>query len=503
MSRRVLAGLVALLPVAAAGQRAPETTAEPSPAEPPLSLAGAIDAATYVVGPGDKLVVALWGLQEETREIEVNAEGRLLVPRIGMFSASGRTLGALRDEVVRRLKVVYPRLNTSLTLSKPRTFTVYVVGAVARPGAYPATPLTKASELIPRTGPLPTASTRRVEIRRKNRTDPIPADLIRFSLLGDASADPTLLDGDTVYVPLREFEVEAAGAVRRPGRYELVGTRTASELLELAGGPSSDVAVGLPLRITTRGQGDRMEARSIANLEEVAVVPLRPGDILHVPALADLQRTVTLEGAIRVGSTLAAVPPVSGTAAQAPEAALPTRSVSAQVAYVAGDTVRDVIVKVGGLQPWADGRLSYLLRTRPDGTRERIAIDVVAASSGAAADTAVQPGDTLVVPTRQEAVVVGGAVYHPGMYAYSRGLKPMDYLTLAGGATRTGRPQSARVLHRTGQSAELSEVQEIEPGDVISVPETQISTSEWINLTITFANLVVGTTLLVYTITHR
>jgi protein involved in polysaccharide export with SLBB domain len=359
------------------------------------------------------------------------------------------------------------------------------------------------SELIPRTGPLPNASTRRLQIHRKGRTAAISADLIRFSVFGDASADPTLLDGDTIYVPLREFEVEAMGAVRRPGHYELVGTRTVGELLELAGGPSSDVALGLPLRITTRGKGDRVEARSVANLAEAAAVPLRPGDVVYVPALADLQRTVTIEGAIRLGSGLAETAPASPTTPPAPDAALPTRSVSTQIAYVDGDTVHDVIVKVGGLQPWADGKLSYLLRAGADGVRQRIAVDIVAASGGQAPATPLQPGDTLVVPSRREAVVVGGAVYHPGVYPYSRGLKPMDYVTLAGGPTRFGRPQSARVLHGTGRSAEISDVQEIEPGDVISVPEATVSAAEWMNLTLVLANLAVGTTALVYTVTHR
>jgi protein involved in polysaccharide export with SLBB domain len=511
MKRGLLAAFVVLWPAIVAAQQQQQqqqsagvaTGAEARPVEPPLSLAGTIDAATYVIGPGDRLLVELWGLQEESREVDVNAEGRLLVPRIGMFAASGRTLESVREEVVRLVKEVYPRLSTNLTLTRPRTFAVYVVGAVARPGSYRATPLTKVSELIPSSNPLPNASTRRLEIRRKARTAPIKADLIRFSVLGDASADPTLLDGDTIYVPLREFEVEATGAVRRPGRYELVGARTGGELLELAGGASSDVAFELPLRITTRTEGDRLEARSIANLADAADAPLRPGDVVHVPALADLQRTVTVEGAVRIGTAVAETAPAIPPTAQAPDAALPIRSVSTQIAYVNGETVRDIIVRVGGLQPWADGKLSYLLRAGSDGVRRRIAVDVIAVTTGQTPDTPVQPGDTLVVPSRREAVVVGGAVYHPGLYAYSRGLKPMDYITLAGGATRNGRPQSARVLQRTGQSAEITDVQEIEPGDVISVPEASISTAEWLNLSIIFANLAVGTTALVYTVTHR
>src|SRR4051812_49202002 len=196
MGRGVLAGLVALLPAFAGAQprmgeaRQTETPGEaptmPSPAaEPAIALAGAVDATTYVLGPGDTLRIELWGARGQSLDVEVNAEGRFLVSRIGMFGASGRTLASLRDEVVGRLKAVYPRLNTSLTLVRPRVFTVYVVGAVARPGSYRATALTKASELILRMGPLANASTRRVEIRRKTRDAPIIVDIVRFSVLGD------------------------------------------------------------------------------------------------------------------------------------------------------------------------------------------------------------------------------------------------------------------------------------------------------------------------------
>ena len=44
-----------------------------------------------------------------------------------------------------------------------------------------------------------------------------------------------------------------------------------------------------------------MEARSIAQGPDAAATPLRPGSVVHVPAIADLQRTVTVEGAIRIG----------------------------------------------------------------------------------------------------------------------------------------------------------------------------------------------------------
>jgi protein involved in polysaccharide export with SLBB domain len=292
--------------------------------------------------------------------------------------------------------------------------------------------------------------------------------------------------------------------VRRPGRYELVGNHTGAELLELAGGASSDAALGLPLRITTRVQDDRVEARSVPTLEAAAATQLRPGDVLRVPTLADLHRTVTVEGAVQLGSALPESEPVAAAGLRVPDAALPARpATSAQVPFIDGETVRDAIAKVGGLQPWADGKLSYLIRVGADGTRQRVPVDVLAGGARGGADTPLQSGDTLVIPSRRDAVVVGGAVYHPGVYAYSRELKPLDYLTLAGGATRNGRPNSAQVLRRTGRSMRIGDVSEIEPGDVISVPEATVSTAEWINFAIIVANLAVGTTALVLTVTHR
>jgi len=503
---RACLALFALLPaLASAQQRASEpVSAAPTDAsESRLIFSGAVDPKTYIVGPGDKLTVEVWGLQEESKEVEVNAEGRLLVPRIGMFAAAGKTLAALHDEVVQRLKAVYPRLNTNLTLSRLRTFSVYVVGAVGRPGSYPATPLTRISDLLPRTNPLANASTRRVEIRGKSADRRAKADLVRFSLFGETSADPTLLDGDTIYVPLRDYEVEATGAVKRPGRYELVGDRTVKELIELAGGVSTEAAVGIPLRLTTRGPGDRMVVTSLSTLAEAMGAGLRPGDQVHFPSLADLQRTITVEGAIRLGQALPDVEQRESSTGQALEALATPRTVSVRLPYIEGVGVRDLIVKVGGLQAWADASAAYLLRIGSDGTRKRIPVDVAAITGGQKADTPIEPGDTLVIPSRREAVVVGGAVYHPGVYAYSRGLKPLDYVTLAGGATRTGLPQSARVVRRSGQSADIGDVQEIEPGDVISVPEAKLATADWINLALIFANLAVGTTALVYTVTHR
>ena len=470
----LLAALTALEPTMVLAQTTPGT--QPAPVSDPnfaptpeggVILEGAVDAKSYVVGPGDRLLVELWGLREQSMQVEVNAEGRLSVPHVGVFGAGGERLATVRDAITSQLHKIYPNLHANVTLARPRTFLVNVIGAVARAGPYPANPLTRVSTLVPRASPLPTASTRRVEIRRKGRTEKIIGDIVAFTVLGDSSADPTLLDGDTVFVPVRELEVEVSGAVKRPGRYELVRERNVRELLELSGGLASDAATTLPLRLTTRESGDRLVIHSLAQASAAQTV-LHSGDTVHVPALAALGRTVVVEGAI-VGnpnpqqqpgavtdpSRAASDRPVDPITAPGNLGSTPTRDVSIVVNFSEGEGVSDLIVKVGGLQPWADGSGAYLLRPTAEAERGRIPVDVTAISSRKAPDIPVQPGDTLVVPSRRDAVVVGGAVQHPGLFPYSRTLHPPDYITLAGGPTRSGSAGSAQILKRNGQRKDI------------------------------------------------
>src|SRR5215472_3227373 len=117
----LLAILTALQPSLVLAQRAPgtPTPTTPAPASPadvvPNLLAegrtileGAVDAKSYVVGPGDRLLIEQWGVRQQSSEIEVNAEGRLSIPNVGVFSAGGEKLATVRDAVTSRLRAIYP-----------------------------------------------------------------------------------------------------------------------------------------------------------------------------------------------------------------------------------------------------------------------------------------------------------------------------------------------------------------------------------------------------------
>jgi polysaccharide export outer membrane protein len=493
-------------PAAAEPDKAPALIelerATPPPPTTPIdperrALEGAIVPEQYLLGPGDRLRLELWGLQNVREEVDVGLDGTLLLARVGTFAVAGRSLAAVRADLERHLEVAYPRLHHSIALVRPRTFLVHVTGAVARPGTYPATALMRVSALIPLAGGgLPEASTRRIVIQRRGATQ-IPADLLRFTRFGDATGDPTLLDGDTLFVPTHELVVEVSGAVRLPGAYELIGSRDLSELLALAGGVSAEAASSRPLRVTTRAD-DRLVVRDVPLAGEVT---LHDGDRVHVPGLTELGRGVVVEGAVVGPPGLAQAQEVlrrnEGRADASP------RDLSVSLPFVEGDRVRDLVAKAGGLQPWADSRGAYLLRPQPGGKRRTIPVDLTAIGAHAIDDVEVAPGDTLMVPSRQEAVLVSGAVMRPGLYQYRQTLRPSDYVALAGGATRSGNVGDARVLGRNGDSKQLTATDRIDPGAAITVPERRFTSSEILSLTIILANLAVSAAALGLAATRR
>ena len=93
-------------------------------------------------------------------------------------------------------------------------------------------------------------------------------------------------------------------------------------------------------------------------LPVAATTTLADGDLVRVPEQLDDGRAVVVEGAV-MGPVAHAnpEPPALG---ERPDA--PPREVSVRLPFVAGDGVRDLIVKAGGLEPWADPRAAYLRR---------------------------------------------------------------------------------------------------------------------------------------------
>ena len=61
-------------------------------------------AADYVIGEGDGLDIAVWGVKELTFAVKVRPDGKITVPGLGDVQASGLTPGNMQIALAARLK---------------------------------------------------------------------------------------------------------------------------------------------------------------------------------------------------------------------------------------------------------------------------------------------------------------------------------------------------------------------------------------------------------------
>lgn len=189
----------------------------------------------YVLGVGDELVVTFQGATNDSRTARVDREGRLVVGQLAPVQAAGRTLGAVRSELSAATRRTLLGTDLFVSLGSVRAITIFVGGEVERPGQYQLTSLGDVATAIARAGGIRrTGSLRQVRVVRAGGATAV-VDL--YGLLG-IGAPPAvrLQDGDRIVVPVIGPTAAIAGAVARPGIYELRGSTSLGALIDYAGG---------------------------------------------------------------------------------------------------------------------------------------------------------------------------------------------------------------------------------------------------------------------------
>ena len=203
--------------------------------EPPKSSAVPQN---YLVGPGDRLSVTLFGKVSAQYEVMVEQDGSLVVPELGPVSVSGLTFTELKSIVSR---VVSERMIGTEVFVSPvalRQISVMVVGEVEKPGSYLLSALANPIHaLYLAGGPNELGSYRNIKLTKLDG-ESHQLDLYKLLLGGEPLMAP-LSDGDTLYVPPLTGEAAIEGEVNRPARYEIGSTTTIAELIVMAGGPTT------------------------------------------------------------------------------------------------------------------------------------------------------------------------------------------------------------------------------------------------------------------------
>ena len=398
--------------------------------------AAAAPPSSYALGPGDEIVLSLWGETRLNSVLAVNREGNVVVPDVGPINAGGLTVAQLQEKLQKRLSTVYSSLQggtrartfLDLSLGKLKNIQVYVVGEVQRPGGYSIPSMsTVLTALYSAGGPTIVGSMRNIQIIRKG-DQPQAADLYRFLLQWDKSPDVSLLDGDILVVPPAARRAAIVGSITRPAIYETKEGETLGDLLTMAGGLRFDAAtkrVSLE-RIVPFNEREKYDKdilrRDIDFASASAMLAstdrLENGDVVKIYSIDYMQENrVDIDGPVYKPGPYA---------------------------LVAGMRVGDLIRAADSLRETAFPERGTIARIRENLRRELISFNVRKALAGDADENLLlmNRDSVSLYPENnffpQHTVTLWGAVRHPGDYARRENMTIGDLIVAAGGVTEQG-----------------------------------------------------------------
>jgi protein involved in polysaccharide export with SLBB domain len=247
----------------------------------------------YILGPGDLLEVQIRCARPEGHEVQVTAEGTVLIPN-GAFPvkrAAGLSLAEFRDEMQLATDRLYVEAKFDVVIKGTRTFPAEIYGHVEDAGTFEVNGLTRVWDLIQHARTIEGGSTVQAKLLRNGQEMVLDLGAIR---MGDAASNIMLQAGDRIHVPPIGPQVTLAGCFRNAGVHEIRPREGLSSLLTRVGGPSKIGA--LEAAYVQRVNGGGQITRVACNLQELLKdSPLLNGYIVRKPTSEAPE--VTVEGA--------------------------------------------------------------------------------------------------------------------------------------------------------------------------------------------------------------
>ena len=381
----------------------------------------------YVLGPDDKLLLDVYGINISQQNLTVGAEGTVYVKYAGPIQVNGLTIEEASKVINTKLSKFYPAIANGqtkvvLSLTNIRAIKIMVLGAVKKPGTYNISSLaTLFNALYVSGGPSENGSFRNIELVRNSKVI-LKADLYDFLLNSNQKANVRLMDNDVIKIPYAKIQVDIAGEVNREGTFEIQPNETLENLIQFAGGYKSNA-----FKARISGLRNTDFDRQVLDIVKDSIASFTPknGDSYAVGSIINkFQNRLVVEGAVfKPGN----------------------------YALTNGITVEELLKKAEGLREDAYTGRAIIIRTKDDLTKEIITINL---SEKAGKNFLLQKEDMLQVSSIFDikdkfAVSINGAVRSPGSYTFEDSLSLKTLILKAGGFAYNALGTDIEIARRT------------------------------------------------------
>ena len=390
----------------------------------------------YVIGPGDKLFIDIYGQSENYYQVEVSPDGDAILENIGPVNLSGLSLENAKKRLMSRFKPVYSGLNDNSTFINisvgiPRAIRVNIVGEVNLPGTYNFSAFNTAYNAIYVAGGITeNATLREIKLYRNNKLVNT-IDVYKFLNKGDGSSNIRLENNDLIVVGPYTNRVTIEGAVKIPGKFETKQDETLADLLSYSGGLSEN-AFKKSIKLTRIIDGE-LKIVDINSDQFEFFKPMSGDKYLVDQIIEKYNNRVIVNGAVYRPGTFSVFD---------------------------GMSIKDLIEKAGGLKSDVYYEKAYVVRTNKDYSTTTISIDLKNEMNNPS--FILKEEDILNILSLNDLsedsyVEISGEINNPGVFPYSENLSVSDLILLAGGFKENASESRIEINRRLSSDEKLNE----------------------------------------------
>jgi protein involved in polysaccharide export with SLBB domain len=393
--------------------------------------------ATYELGPGDELLIDIWGAAENNYVKQVNREGAIRIESIGPIYVSGLSVEKAKEKIISYLQKIYSGINApndsynkvyaDVSLINVRTVQVNIIGEVKVPGTYSLSGLsTVLNALYAAGGPTENGTFRSIQVIRGGK--PLKDfDIYNYLINGSEDGNVLLRDQDIIIVRPYANIVEVVGNVKRPGLFEMKNDENITDLASFFSGFTSNAYKNLIL--VERVNGSEREISEI-DFNEQPNFLLKDGDVLTVGSIINrFQNRVQIEGAVYRPGTYELTKDI---------------------------TLKDLIQKAAGVQENAFLDRGIIYRTIDDVNEEIISFSVKETLSGNENILLKREDSVQIFSTEslkeKYTVSINGAVNKPQTVVFMERMHIEDLIAMSGGFKEGADPGMIDVFRRVNDT---------------------------------------------------
>ena len=367
----------------------------------------------YRLGPGDELIINLYGASENSYSVQISRNGTVKFDRLSPIYLSGLSIKSAKARLKNRLSKLYAglasddqlnKVDIDVSLQKARSVVINITGQVTAPGTYTISGFSSVlNALFAAGGPNEVGSFRNIKLLRNGKVSKT-IDLYDYFVKG-IYPNVYMRDQDVILVEAYDKQVNVFSGLKTNGLYELKENETVEDVLNFAGGFSSN-SYKHKLFVSRINS----YSRSLVEItkEEFSILNLFDGDIINAKTISTLiENSISIEGAVYLPGTFD---------------------------LSTAKTVKDLIESANGLNPNAINK-GFLYRSEKGIEDEIIDLNL---SNSIDLEINLKENDRVVILSRDSLIDfdsfrTSGLFNNPKTFRLKEGMTITDAIILSGG----------------------------------------------------------------------